>query len=262
MTEKANRQTKRNSDNLDTNSPLRHVKVLAGLLPVLLLTVAIITSAISFGWASAQNSNNIVNSNSSSTGGNQTSGKTIITTAGNQTTITTPSGAQVSNTGANNTSNLTSSSASSSSQPSGGAQQSTPTITTYSSSSPGGVRQSQFNMTGFASLANLIVNGKMYPVKYNITNGKLLGLVVDKDKTALVAVLGSQADNGKLTIEIPRNVVDAKGQGNTDTKFVVRIDEKGVDYKEIATSKNARVLQINFGKDDRVVEFTGTSAAS
>ena len=69
-------------------------------------------------------------------------------------------------------------------------------------------------------------------------------------------------DNGKLTVELPRNVLDAKSQGNTDTKYNVRIDNKGVDYKEIGTNLNARVLQIDFGKDDRMMEIADTSMIS
>lgn len=122
--------------------------------------------------------------------------------------------------------------------------------------------KSNFNRTGFTGVSNLIINGKSFPVKYNITNGKVLGLVADNDKATIVAVLGSQGDKGKLTIELPRNVIDAKGQGNKDAKFVVRIDDKGIDYKETANNLKARVLQIDFGKDDRVVEFTGTQTAS
>ena len=65
-----------------------------------------------------------------------------------------------------------------------------------------------------------------------------------------------------LTVELPRNVLDAKSQGNTDIKYNVRIDSKGVDYKEIGTNLNARVLQIGFNKDDRVMEISGTQMAS
>jgi hypothetical protein len=70
----------------------------------------------------------------------------------------------------------------------------------------------------------------------------------------------SPGETGKMvfTIELPRNVIDSKGQGNTDTKFVVKIDNKGVDYKEVADNLNARILGIDFSKGDRVVEITGT----
>ena len=118
------------------------------------------------------------------------------------------------------------------------------------------------NRTGFTSVSNLVVKDKTFPIKYNITMGKLLGIVGDKDKSTLILLLGGTLDNGKLTVEIPRNVMDAKSQGNTDTKFNVRIDNKGVDYKEIGTNLNARVLQIDFSKDDRMMEIAGTQMIS
>jgi hypothetical protein len=117
------------------------------------------------------------------------------------------------------------------------------------------------NMTGFTNAANLTLKDKIFPIKYNITGGKLVGLLPDKDKTTVVAVLspgGSGEKNMIFTIELPRNVIDSKGQGNTDTKFVVKIDNKGVDYKEVADNLNARILGIDFSKGDRVVEITGT----
>jgi hypothetical protein len=118
------------------------------------------------------------------------------------------------------------------------------------------------NRTGFTSVSNLVVKDKTFPIKYNITKGKLLGIVGDKDKTTMIFLLGGTSDNGKLTVELPRNVLDAKGQGNTDTKYHVKIDNKDVDYKEVGTNLNARILQIDFSKDDRMMEIAGTQMAS
>jgi len=129
------------------------------------------------------------------------------------------------------------------------------------SSSNGGAPMSSGtpNMTGFTNAANLTLKDKIFPIKYNITGGKLLGLVADNDKTTVVAVI-SPGGSGKmvLTIELPRNVIDSKGQGNTDTKFLVKIDGKGVDYKEVANNLNARILGIDFSKDNRIIEISGT----
>jgi len=90
---------------------------------------------------------------------------------------------------------------------------------------PQGTSSSSLNMSHFTNVANLVINGKTFPNKYNITGGKLLGLVADNDKTAVVAVI-SPGGSGKmvLSIELPRNVIDSKGQGNTDTKFIVKIE--------------------------------------
>jgi len=122
-----------------------------------------------------------------------------------------------------------------------------------------GTSSSSLNMSHFTNAANLVINGKTFPIKYNITGGKLLGLVADNDKTTVVAVI-SPGGSGKmvLSIELPRNVIDSKGQGNTDTKFIVKIDGKGVDYKEVANNLNARILRIDFSKDNRIIEISGT----
>jgi len=143
------------------------------------------------------------------------------------------------------------------------AQTQTTPSTQPPSSSNGGAPMSSGsgspNMTGFTNAANLTLKDKIFPIKYNITGGKLLGLVADNDKTTVVAVI-SPGGSGKmvLTIELPRNVIDSKGQGNTDTKFLVKIDGKGVDYKEVANNLNARILGIDFSKDNRIIEISGT----
>jgi hypothetical protein len=142
--------------------------------------------------------------------------------------------------------------------------QSTPSTQPPSSSNGGAPMSSGSgspNMTGFTNAANLTLKDKIFPIKYNITGGKLVGLLPDKDKTTVVAVLspgGSGEKSMIFTIELPRNVIDSKGQGNTDTKFVVKIDNKGVEYKDLANNLNARILGIDFSKGDRVVEITGT----
>src|SRR4029078_5103216 len=122
--------------------------------------------------------------------------------------------------------------------------------------------QDRNNRNGFCNVSNLVIKDNTFPIKYNITNGKLLGIIGDKDKTTLVLLLGSSADNGKLAVELPRNVIDSKGQGNTDTKFNIKIDNKDVDYKEVGTNLNARILQVDFSKDDRMLEVTGTGMTS
>src|SRR5215467_6469603 len=195
-------------------------------IQVMMLAMAVtamLLCATSFQGVSAQNQSSTNNSNNDKNTSPSSSSKTVVIPQGNKATITTgPSSANQKN------------------------------------NSEGGNN----NRTGFTSVSNLVVKDKTFPIKYNVTQGKLLGIVGDKDKTTLVFLLGSTADNGKLTIELPRNVLDAKSQGNTDTKFNVRIDNKGVDYKELAANLNARILQIGFNKDDRMLEIVGTQMAS
>jgi hypothetical protein len=189
-------------------------------LPVLITVILLF--AVCYPAALAQNlsSMNNYSNNSSNTATPNSSAKTVVIPQGNKAPITTANSAA---TGKSN--NV----------------------------------QAGSNRTGFANISNLVIKDKTFPIKYNITNGKLLGIIGDKDKTTLVLLLGSSLDNGKLT---PRNVLDAKSQGNTDTKYHVKIDNKDVDYKEVGTNLNARILQIDFSKDDRMMEIAGTQMAS
>ncbi|MGA8084052.1 MAG: hypothetical protein WB988_19535, partial [Candidatus Nitrosopolaris sp.] len=115
-----------------------------------------------------------------------------------------------------------------------------------------------FNRTGFNNLYVLTINGKTFPIKYSIAGGKVVGLLADKDRTTLVLVLDPSAKGGNMTIELPRHVMDSKGASNADTKYQIKIDGKGVDYKEVANNADARILSIDFSKDNRLVEIIGT----
>jgi hypothetical protein len=105
----------------------------------------------------------------------------------------------------------------------------------------------------------LMVNGKSLPIKYSLTTGKLLGIVADKDKTTLVGVISSPVDKGTLRIELPRNVIDDKGQGNNDAKFTVHVDGKDATFREVLNNPTTRVLAIDFNKDARLIEIVGTT---
>jgi hypothetical protein len=191
-------------------------------LPVLITVILLF--AVCYPAALAQNLSSMNNySNNSNTATPNSSAKTVVIPQGNKAPITTANSAA---TGKSN--NV----------------------------------QAGNNRTGFANVSNLVIKDKTFPIKYNITNGKLLGIIGDKDKTTLVLLLGSILDNGKLTVELPRNVLDAKSQGNTDAKYNIKIDNKDVDYKEVGTNLNARILQIDFGKNDRMIEITGTEMTS
>jgi hypothetical protein len=75
---------------------------------------------------------------------------------------------------------------------------------------------------------------------------------------AYIRMVSNFAHNMIWGTKLANNTIFAKGQGNTDTKFVVKIDHKDVDYKQVANNLNARILGIDFSKGDRIIEITGT----
>jgi hypothetical protein len=120
----------------------------------------------------------------------------------------------------------------------------------------------QNNTSTFGQVTSVYVNGKNYPIKYSITTGKLLGVVEDKDKTTLIAVVSAPSDKGTLNIEIPRNLLDDKGQSNTDAKYTVHIDGKDATYRETSNNPNSRTLAIDFNKNARLIEIIGTQVSA
>lgn len=115
--------------------------------------------------------------------------------------------------------------------------------------------------TKLNAISNLSIAGKSYPIKYNMTTGKLLGLVEDKDKSTLIAIISTPSDKGTLTIELPRNIIDDKGQSNADAKYTVHVDGKDATFRETSNNPNSRTLAIDFNKDARMIEIIGTQAS-
>jgi hypothetical protein len=59
----------------------------------------------------------------------------------------------------------------------------------------------------------------------------------------------SAGDNGNLTIQIPRNLVDNKKEGNADATF-----------RETANNKTIRTLSIQFNNDAKAIDIIGSKS--
>jgi hypothetical protein len=120
----------------------------------------------------------------------------------------------------------------------------------------------QSSNTGFGDTTYLALpNGKSIPIKYIINTGKVLGVALDKSRATLDVLLSStSSDNGNLTIQIPRDVVDNKKEGNADAPFRVHVDGKDATFKETDNSKTARTLSIQFNKDAKVIDIIGSTS--
>ena len=116
---------------------------------------------------------------------------------------------------------------------------------------------------GFGNTTNLsLPNGKSIPINYLINTGKLLGLVLDKSRATLSVNISAPSadDNGNLTIQIPREIVDNKKEGNADAPFRVHVDGKDATFKETANDKTTRTLSIQFSKDAKVIDIIGSTS--
>lgn len=107
---------------------------------------------------------------------------------------------------------------------------------------------------------NVTLDSIIYPIRYNITDkaGEIQSIVADKESFKTIITITPTKD-GKLTVILPRDLIDYKVAGGKDGKFQVNINAKPIStYQEISGNQTTRGLEINFGKDDRVLEIVGT----
>lgn len=97
-----------------------------------------------------------------------------------------------------------------------------------------------------------------FDVEYSIEGGIVKNMLIDKDIFALIVVIES-TDSGSISLEIPRVVLDAKKQDNTDDTFIIIIDGIEAPYQETITDSDSRIITINFEQGDSDIEIIGTT---
>src|SRR5919109_737527 len=120
----------------------------------------------------------------------------------------------------------------------------------------------QDNATGTRTITasntfDVRIENQTYPLMYNITGGEVTSIAADPAQAILLINIASRED-GTLTIELPRNVIDSKAQGNTDEEYAVFIDDQPKDFEEIANNNEVRTLEIGFDNGAEKIEIAGT----
>lgn len=117
------------------------------------------------------------------------------------------------------------------------------------------------NNNNVTAMTSVKVDGSNYQIKYNITNAKVVSIVPQKEAAKLVVTI-EPIKEGKLTIDLPRELVDYKIAGSKDGNYIISINGKQISsFKEISNNPSSRTLEIGFGKGDRTIEITGTQMA-
>ena len=110
---------------------------------------------------------------------------------------------------------------------------------------------------GSNSTIDLKIDDKSYPVKYNITGGKLSNMTAMKENSTLAIELVTNND-GTLTLELPRNIMDSKNPQNEDEDYIVFADGVQIGADQITTNDQVRTLSIDFDKGVEEIEIAGT----
>jgi len=100
------------------------------------------------------------------------------------------------------------------------------------------------------------VEGTDFSVSYSITNGKVLGIKADVPSKSLLVSIQTTGD-GSLTIVLPRGLIDAKINNQTDDQFFVLNDGQQADFTETKTTTD-RTLTIPFTDGTEQIEIIGT----
>jgi predicted secreted protein with PEFG-CTERM motif len=128
----------------------------------------------------------------------------------------------------------------------------------------GNLAETQFNFspkTDVSATSTFEVdagNQGTFDVQYSIEGGTVKNMLIDKDIFALIVVIES-TDDGSISLEIPREALDAKKQDKTDDTFIIIIDGIEAPYQETLTDSDSRIITINFEQGDSDIEIIGTT---
>ncbi len=96
-----------------------------------------------------------------------------------------------------------------------------------------------------------------FDVDYTIRGGTVKNMLIDSEIFALIVIIDSESD-GSVTLDLPRNSIDAKKSDTTDDTFLVFIDGAEVRPEETSTTQTSRILKIEFEEGDSDIEIIGT----
>ena len=104
---------------------------------------------------------------------------------------------------------------------------------------------------------NLGIGNKQYKIPYQITGGKLDTINAQGNNATLVFNISTTSD-GKLTLDLPRKIIDSKKQGGIDEGYAVFVDGQNVNADQIKNNTESRTLSIDFPKGASRIDIAGT----
>ena len=100
------------------------------------------------------------------------------------------------------------------------------------------------------------VSVKDTEVGYDISNGSVSSITLDASSLKLTIEIQTNG-SGKLDLEIPRTLLDAKA-GTSDDIFFIIIDGFEATYKELSASEKSRTISVQFSDNTKQIEVIGT----
>lgn len=114
------------------------------------------------------------------------------------------------------------------------------------------------------SIFEIVKDDTTFDVKYDIKGGTVEDMVYSNSTNSLLITIDS-TDKGNLTLDIPRNLLDAKmdycppiNPNALDDLFFVLLDGEEIAYDEIGTTTELRTLHISFLENSTKIEVIAT----
>ncbi len=97
---------------------------------------------------------------------------------------------------------------------------------------------------------------RTYSVRYNINNAQITNAEKNDSSSLILSI--SPVSDGSLYVELPRGLIDAlRGHDLQDDIFFVLLDGEEVEYVELKTTDEFRLLQIDFEHTTNEIRIVG-----
>ena len=128
----------------------------------------------------------------------------------------------------------------------------------------GNTAESEFNYSPKSAINETTTNFEVdagshgtFDVEYTVKGASIKDIVVDSNNFALIVEIES-ADEGIITLNLPREFIGAEKQDGKDETFIILIDGVEVGYQEAVVYSESRIITINFEQGDSRIEIIGT----
>ena len=110
---------------------------------------------------------------------------------------------------------------------------------------------------GSNSTVDVQIDGKAYPITYNMTGGEISNVTAMKENSTLLIDMATN-DDGTLILELPRNIMDSKNPQNEDEDYILFADGIQIGADQIVTNNQVRTLSVDFDNGVEQIEIAGT----
>lgn len=96
-----------------------------------------------------------------------------------------------------------------------------------------------------------------FDVEYTIRKGTVQNMEVDSRNLALVVTIDAEGI-GNISMDLPRNSIDAKKTDGSDDVYIVLVNGDEVPYKETSPSSAKRTIKVDFGEGNSEIMIIAT----